>query len=320
MAEAAGHAEQAGETGSKEVHVRLESVSLRYLRRGAYVLDGVCLDLPAGTVTAVVGGNGSGKSTLLKVAAGLVRPTSGSVHDRPERIGYVPERLPANMRLSARAYLLHMGRIQGIGTATAARRSRELLDQLHLEGDVDAPIGTLSKGNAQKVALAQAMLAEPRLLVLDEPWSGLDARTHRILTGCLESRRAEGVIVLLTEHRPGAVSASADAVHRLHHGTLTPQRSAPAAEPVFAITLGFAPASDADPEQAEEELRCLPGVYAAHREERGLRLDVAADRSDAVLGEVLRRGHPVLGVRQVERDPAARIDVYPPTVSEGGHR
>ncbi|MET8957691.1 ABC transporter ATP-binding protein, partial [Streptomyces sp. NPDC004533] len=196
-----------GKTG--EVHVQLESVSFRYTRRRPWVLDSVTLDLRPGTVTAVIGGNGSGKSTLLKVAAGLVRPTSGTVHGRPSRIGYVPERLPADMRLSARSYLLHMGRIQGIGTATATRRSRELLDQLSVEGDLDAPISTLSKGNAQKVALAQAMLADPQLLVLDEPWSGLDARTHRTLMDCLANRRAAGVVLLLCRRRLNMRPASA---------------------------------------------------------------------------------------------------------------
>ncbi|MEU3350652.1 ATP-binding cassette domain-containing protein [Streptomyces sp. NPDC037389] len=149
--------------------MRLDSVGVRYTRRGPRVLDGITLDLASGTVTAVVGGNGPGKSTLLKVAAGLRRPGSGSVHGRPDRIGYVPERLPAGMRLSARSYLLHMGRVQGLRTAGADRRGGELLDRLGIEGDIDAPISTLSKGNAQKVALAQAMLGGRRLLILDEP-------------------------------------------------------------------------------------------------------------------------------------------------------
>jgi ABC-2 type transport system ATP-binding protein len=270
----------------------LESVGFRYAHRGTRVLDGVTLDLDPGTVTAVIGGNGSGKSTLLKVAAGLARPTSGAVRGRPKRIGYVPERLPADMRLSARSYLLHMGRIQGIGTVTAGRRSGELLDRLGAEGDLDAPISTLSKGNAQKVALAQAMLVDPQLLVLDEPWSGLDARTHRVLTDCLANLRDAGVIVLLTEHRPGAVTASADVVRRLHRGRLAEQLvEERSPEPTsFAIDLGVGPDTGAVPRQRLTALAALPGVLAAREEGGRVRLEVVAGRSDTVLAEVLKQG------------------------------
>lgn len=286
--------------------MRLESVSLRYGRRGPYVLEGVGLDLEPGTVTAVVGGNGCGKSSLLKVAAGLVAPTAGSVRNRPGTVGYVPERLPAATRLSARAYLAHMGRIQGLATRTAHRRGRELLERLRVEGDTEAPVATLSKGNAQKVALAQALLAEPRLLVLDEPWSGLDAPAHAILVDCLAEQRASGVIVLLTEHRPGAVAASADAVHRLHRGRLTGQPVehlpvSPAADlrDGFDVVLGLPPA--ADPGAAEETLNGLPGVLRAHADAAPsrVRLRTSAGHRDALLLAVLRQGYAVLDVRAV---------------------
>ncbi|MGW5248925.1 ABC transporter ATP-binding protein [Streptomyces sp. NPDC004129] len=304
--------------------MQLESVSFRYTRRRPWVLDSVTLDLRPGTVTAVIGGNGSGKSTLLKVAAGLVRPTSGTVHGHPSRIGYVPERLPADMRLSARSYLLHMGRIQGIGTATATRRSRELLDQLSVEGDLDAPISTLSKGNAQKVALAQAMLADPQLLVLDEPWSGLDARTHRTLMDCLANRRAAGVVLLLTEHRPGTIAASADAIYRLHRGRLVEdlEDETPPEPKAFAIDLGVAPAPApaTGMPQPVEALSALPGVVVA-REERGrVCLEVVAERSDMVLAEALRQGYTVRKVYPtwVDSPPGSVSDL--PAETEGGPR
>ncbi|WP_225845156.1 ATP-binding cassette domain-containing protein [Streptomyces sp. HPF1205] len=319
--------------------MRLESVSLRYARRGPYVLDEVALELAPGTITAVVGGNGSGKSSLLKVAAGLLAPTAGHVRQRPAAVGYVPERLPADMRLSSRAYLAHMGRIQGLGTREARRRGGELLERLRVEGDTEAPIGTLSKGNAQKVALAQALLAEPRLLILDEPWSGLDAPTHRVLVDCLAEQRAAGAIVLLTEHRPGAVAASADAVHRLHAGRLTeqpgplvppaprqagdpdPDADADAdadtagdqgADPAggFDLVLGPPPAAGGGTRSARaavEPLRGLPGVLSAYADGSRVRLRTTAGRRDAVLLTVLREGYAVLDVRAAAGDVRAAV-------------
>lgn len=287
--------------------MRFESVSVRYGRRGAYVLDGITLEVRPGTITAVLGGNGCGKSTLLKVAAGLMHPTSGRVHGRPPRIGYVPERLPSNLRLSARSYLLHMGRIQGLATRAADRRISEILDGLHIEGDTDAPISTLSKGNAQKVALAQALLADPQLLVLDEPWSGLDAPTHQILLTCLAGQRAAGVAVLLTEHRPGAVARSADVVYRLLQGRLTEQSTTPARVHGFDITLGLPPEASSGPYTAQDTLRGLSGVHRADIDGKHVHLHASAAHRDAVLLTALQLGYTVLDVHAAQAPPQEHL-------------
>jgi ABC-type multidrug transport system ATPase subunit len=213
-----------------------------------------------------------------------------------------------------------MGRIQGIGTAAASRRSRELFDQLSVEGDLDAPISTLSKGNAQKVSLAQAMLADPQLLVLDEPWSGLDARTHRTLMDCLANWRAAGVVLLLTEHRPGTVAASADAIYRLHRGRLAEHLvdETPAEPKTFSIDLRMAPATDM--RQRVEALSALPGVVAAREEGGRVCLEVVAERSDMVLAEALRQGYAVRKVCESWADWAPGSVADLPAEPEGGPR
>jgi ABC-2 type transport system ATP-binding protein len=302
----------------------LRSVSVRYTRRGAYVLDDVTLELHPATVTAVIGGNGSGKSTLLKVAAGLSRPTRGTVEDRARRVGYVPERLAEAVRLTTRGYLLHMGRIKGLRDAAAGRGAGELLERLAFDADPDAPISTLSKGNAQKVVLAQAMLGAPQLLVLDEPFSGLDARARQALTDCLAQQRAEQVTVLMTEHRPQAVAASADVVYRLERGRLTeqPRQSEKAVSqgskltqtslttqtartmPVsFVVTLILAPDLPEDADAETEALGALPGVRVVAQEQDRIQAGLAPDQCDAFLVEAVRRGHSVLEVRPIWNGP-----------------
>ncbi|HVX46931.1 MAG TPA: ABC transporter ATP-binding protein [Mycobacteriales bacterium] len=179
----------------------LQGIHKRYGRNR--VLSGVDLTVPAGASAAIIGGNGSGKSTLLRIAVGATVPTAGAAR-RPARVGYVPERLPATLRMNATQYLLHMGRIRGLDTATIRGRATDLLDRLGLVPGPDVPIGTLSKGNNQKVAIAQALLVPTELLVLDEPYSGLDGPAAAECTALIEEARGRGAAVVVSAHSSAA--------------------------------------------------------------------------------------------------------------------
>lgn len=129
------------------------------------MLQDVDLEIPTGEVAAIAGANGSGKSTLLRLLVGLSRPTRGTVSGQPEVIGYVPDRFSPQERMSAMEYLTHLGRIRGLSTRVASARADQLVDRLALVGGKPSPLRTLSRGNAQKVALAQALPVQPQLLV-----------------------------------------------------------------------------------------------------------------------------------------------------------
>ncbi|HEX8867222.1 MAG TPA: ATP-binding cassette domain-containing protein, partial [Lentzea sp.] len=171
--------------------VLLDQVSKRY-GRGPWVLRDLTLDV-TGTVV-LTGANGTGKSTLLKIAAGVLKPSSGRVA-RPASVGYVPERFPSDVKMSASSYLAHMGRVRGAA-------ANDVLERLGFVGSLTAPMSELSKGNAQKVALAQAFLATD-LLVLDEPWTGLDPQAAAELVVMLEGRTA-----LVSDHEGHIASAT----------------------------------------------------------------------------------------------------------------
>lgn len=193
-------------------------VKKRYGRRGPWVLDGINLELQTGKGTAVVGGNGSGKSTMLRIAAGVSRPTTGSV-SRPTQVGYVPERQPARVRMSGAEYLAHMGRIRGLDHSVIGARIAELFERLNLRPGPDAQIDSLSKGNRQKVFVAQALLASLPLLVLDEPFTGLDADAFLALTVLLEEARLTGTSVLISAHETQRIPAFFETL-RLMNGEL----------------------------------------------------------------------------------------------------
>jgi ABC-2 type transport system ATP-binding protein len=168
----------------------------------------VSAEVPAGRLIRLEGRNGSGKSTLLKVIAGVCLPSSGRVRDRPH-VGYVPERFPAGLPFSAREYLLHVGRVHGLSPGTAGARVDEWLERLGAAPYSRAPMRSLSKGMCQKVAVAQALLPEGGLLVLDEAWTGLDAPARRTLESAVISRAAAGGRVLFVDHDPARLAGRA---------------------------------------------------------------------------------------------------------------
>ncbi|MGN9906593.1 ATP-binding cassette domain-containing protein [Phytohabitans sp. LJ34] len=189
--------------------MRLDGVWLRYRRGEPWVLRGVEASVAAGEAVAVVGRNGVGKSTLLKLAAGLLRPQRGAVRDRPPRVGYVPERFPADQPFTARRYLMGMAAVHGLAPADALRAVGDWSARLHLDGLLDHPLAELSKGSAQKVGLIQGLVHRPDLLILDEPWEGLDAATRLEIPMVVTEVLARGGRVLISDHL-GEVSSLPD--------------------------------------------------------------------------------------------------------------
>ncbi|GIF72847.1 ATP-binding cassette domain-containing protein [Asanoa siamensis] len=187
--------------------MRLDGVSYRYGRRGAWVLRDVSVDLPPGGTGVVLGRNGVGKSTLLQLVAGVLRPSAGEIRERPGPVGWVPERFPADQPFTVHGYLTAMARLHPMTDPVDT-----WIDRLGLTAYRRTRLGDLSKGTAQKVGLAQALIPRPKLLVLDEPWEGLDAAARELVPEIVEEVTAAGGIVLVSDHRgetgrlPGAIT------------------------------------------------------------------------------------------------------------------
>ncbi|MFG2890830.1 ATP-binding cassette domain-containing protein [Streptomyces sp. NPDC048248] len=199
--------------------MRLNGVGRRYGVRGDWVLRDVHLDVPARALLRVEGTNGSGKSTLLRLLAGIDRPSTGRITGRP-RTAYVPERFPAALPFTAVGYLTHLGRVHGLRGPEADRRATEWLTRFGAAGHARTPLADLSKGTSQKVAVAQALIAEPELLVLDEAWTGLDAAARDELDRAVAERVAAGGTVVFVDHDPRRLAGAADARYRVADGRL----------------------------------------------------------------------------------------------------
>jgi ABC-type multidrug transport system ATPase subunit len=242
----------------------------------------VSLDVLPGRLIRLEGRNGSGKSTLLRVAAGVSLPSAGRVTGRPHT-GYVPERFPGGLPFSGRDYLLHLARVHGLRGPAAARAVDEWLDRLGAAGYASQPLRALSKGMCQKVALAQALLARPGLLALDEAWTGLDQAARGELDAAVAERLADGGAVMFVDHEQARLAGRISERWRLDdsgHVTVAAgggARSGSAPEGVVVIELtGLEPASAA-------LLAGLPGVLSCD----GNVVRVSSGASDEVLRQVL---------------------------------
>jgi ABC-2 type transport system ATP-binding protein len=185
------------------------------------VLLGVDLALAAGRTLGLAGPNGSGKSTLLRILAGVDRADAGSLRvfgaspastSVRRRIGFLPEESPFPPELSARAALDLLGSLQGMPRAERRREGARLLDVVGLGADARHRLGRFSRGMLRRFGLAQAMLARPDLLLLDEPTAGLDAAGFEVLAEILGEMRARGGTVILATHLLGDLREACDEI------------------------------------------------------------------------------------------------------------
>jgi ABC-2 type transport system ATP-binding protein len=212
--------------------MRLNELWVRYGRGAPWVLRAVNAGLSAGETVVVLGRNGAGKSTLLSVVAGLRPAARGTVTGRPARVGWVPERFPAAQPFTARAYLTQIARIRGVGEAVVDSWA----ERLGLTPFIATKLPELSKGSAQKVGLVQALLAKPELLVLDEPWEGLDAQTRAEIPSILREVTGDGGMVVVSDHRGETVKLPGASHWTVQDGQLTVERAG-AAERLAVIEI-----------------------------------------------------------------------------------
>ena len=187
--------------------IEIIGVTKRY---GALVaLDGLTFEVPEGEVFGFLGPNGAGKTTAMRAVFGIVEPDEGEVRwngapitrrDR-QRFGYMPEERGLYPRMRVGEQLAYLAQLHGIGAADAQRRAEHWLEVLGLGERIADEVEQLSLGNQQRVQLAAALVHDPEVLVLDEPFSGLDPIGVDAVAAVLEDRAASGATVLFSSHQ-----------------------------------------------------------------------------------------------------------------------
>jgi len=214
--------------------VRAEALSKTYrvgfFARRVRAVEDLSFEVRAGEIFGLLGPNGAGKTTTLKMLLGFVKPTSGHAFIAGRRagtvasrrqLGYLPENPALYEFLRGDEYLIFAGRLCGLSRAEARKRTAELLERVGLAGRADRPIRKFSKGMVQRLALAQALVGDPRIAILDEPMSGLDPIGRKDVRDLILQLRDEGRTVLFSTHILSDVEAICDRVGILVEGRLT---------------------------------------------------------------------------------------------------
>jgi ABC-2 type transport system ATP-binding protein len=243
-------------------------------------VDDVSFAVPRGEVLGFLGPNGAGKSTTMKMITGFVAPTAGTAvicgHDiarepiaAKRRIGYLPEGAPAYPDMTPAEFLDFIARIRGFAGRDARRRIGRVAEMIHIADVMHQPIETLSKGYRRRVGVAQALLHDPPVLILDEPTDGLDPNQKYEMRKIIEAMRPDKAIVIST-HLLEEVEAVCSRAIIIAHGRIladaTPAELARRSRRHNAVRLV---AAGGEPGQIRAELQRLPAVAAVEAVEDG---------------------------------------------------
>ena len=262
-------------------------------------LDRLSLTLGEHELVGFVGANGAGKSTTMRIIMGVLSPDAGEATWRGgpvdavvrRHIGYMPEERGLYPRMRVAEQLVYLARLHGMGATAAKAAVARWIEELGLSGRQDDEVQKLSLGNQQRVQLAAALVAEPELLILDEPFSGLDPVAVEVMSRVLRERARAGVPTLFSSHQLDIVERLCDRVVIIRSGRLVADGS------VAELQAGAEPrwraALDPDPTAPAPQARDLTGLTDARIERReGWRLVISAGGADeqALLAVAQRLG------------------------------
>lgn len=212
-----------------EIKDLVKDFKTSFRRMPLRAVDGVSIRIMPGEVYGLIGPNGSGKSTTMKALLGLVAPTSGQCAifgkdslkvDSRNDVGFLPENPYFYKHLSGEETLRFYGKLCGIGGAALRDRVNELLELVDLKGARDRRVGGYSKGMLQRIGLAQALIQEPRLVILDEPTAGVDPLGSRQIRDLIFKLRERGITVFLCSHLLEQVQEVCDHVGIIFQGRM----------------------------------------------------------------------------------------------------
>ena len=306
--------------------VQLTDVTKYYGRKRA--LGPVSFEIEKGDTMGFLGLNGVGKTTLLRILACGLRPSAGTVridgldvlqdpHEVRKRVGYLPETPPVYGDMTVGDYLAFAGRIKGLASETVAKRIPEVEERTRITEVHHVPTRQLSQGYRQRVGVAQAIIHDPELLILDEPTHDLDPVQIMEMRGMIRTLK-DSHTILISSHILPEISQTCDRLLILNDGEIVASGTeAELGETLLqsrrmAVTVRLGAGADAA-HGAESVIRSVAGVTGVQRSERGERavkqagavtfhVDGEADLRAVVCRALVEAGHDVIGLTRAERE------------------
>lgn len=287
--------------------LKLEQISKSY---GTHrVLNDVSFNVLPGRLTGFVGGNGAGKTTTMRITLGLLAKDSGQVlldgaavtSDDRKRFGYMPEERGLYPKMKVLEQIAYFARLHGFSKREANDRAADLLTQLGLAERFDSAIETLSLGNQQRAQIAAALVHDPDLLILDEPFSGLDPMAVDVVADVLQRRAAAGNGVLFSSHQLDVVERLCDELVIIADGEV---RASGEREQLREAHAGNRYELNTSGDVAW--LREFDGVSVVDFERGNAVFDAAPEVSQAVLREAVQRG----GVTQFQQIKPRLAEIF----------
>ncbi|MCX8088964.1 MAG: ATP-binding cassette domain-containing protein [Meiothermus ruber] len=279
--------------------IETQGLTKRYGR--VVAVEGLELRIEAGEVYGLLGPNGSGKTTTILMLLGLTEPSAGQVRvlgldpvreplSLKRQVGYLPDSVGFYGEMTAWENLSYIARLNGLPPALAKARMERVLERMGLAEVAHRPVGAFSRGMRQRLGLAEVLLKEPKVVILDEPTLGLDPEAAQEFLKMIQSLKSEGITVLLSSHLLHQVQAICDRVGLFHKGKLVLEgRVEELAQRVlggaYRIRLEATPLNG-----LAERLQALPEVSRVQTEAQGLRLEATQDIRPQVAKAVLEAG------------------------------
>lgn len=207
--------------------MKLEVKDLRKSFGDKEVLHGISFSIESGKALGLLGRNGAGKTTTIRILLDVFRANSGTItvdgkpfHPKDFRIGYLPEERGLYPKKGVQEQLMYLAQLRGSSHSDAKKQSERWLKRLGVEEYAQRKLETLSKGNQQKVQLAQTLVCSPDLIILDEPFSGLDPVNSQILKDVIREQIEEGKLVIFSSHQMSYVEEFCEDIVLINHGDI----------------------------------------------------------------------------------------------------
>lgn len=269
-----------------------------FTRGNVNALDKASFEVRRGEICGLVGPNGAGKSTMLKLVMGIEPKSGGSIDmnglDPRSALGYVPERPTFLEELSAYYNLLYIARINKVPDPETS--SRRLVDEFGLKGRGDDPVSSYSKGMKQRLAIARAVVHQPTVLLMDEPFSGLDPGMMIELRGLLKDLKSKGMAMLLSSHELNEIDQLCDSILFIKSGKILKKEHFAPSEELMTMQLVLA-----SPNAGVLEALSRWGQGTVSQDGTVITKEVARDEVPEIVAEAVRAGARIMECRTAQR-------------------